>query len=244
MDAGQPQQAETVEEFVKRLENGDEEAWEKLHNWVSAKIRSCGIQNDQEVEDLTQECMLAIILSLPALRDRSRFWAWVAGIVKNKVKDFIAKKRRREAGRIEMGGQGLNLDGLPGRSENPANVAEQRELFTKVIEVVLRQLDPAQIALIHKYDEPAALIDKYCPNIPQAKREEILALINLVRALNRRLGLPEMALLLKYCANVTEADIARIIGVSPATVSRWIRRALERLRSHLEDLGCDVGPLD
>lgn len=57
-----------------------------------------------------------------------------------------------------------------------------------------------------------------------------------VRHLVQQLPLPQQQLIeLRYAADLTQAEIAQTMGLSPMQVSRQLRRTLDQLRSHLDE---------
>ena len=59
----------------------------------------------EDVEDVVQETLLAIVRALPGLRDRERAEAWVETIARRMVADFLASRDRAESSELIEDGE-------------------------------------------------------------------------------------------------------------------------------------------
>lgn len=67
-----------------------------LREQVERLVRRYCRTNDDDVADLTQECMLRIYLSLDSLRDVERIEPWLRVIVRNAVYSWYRERKREQ----------------------------------------------------------------------------------------------------------------------------------------------------
>src|SRR6267142_7198334 len=79
--------------LVSSAREGDRAAFGRLYDRYGSMVHGillCRVP-PREVDDLVQEVFLAALRQLHALRDASRFGAWLAAIARNRAKDFFRK---------------------------------------------------------------------------------------------------------------------------------------------------------
>jgi len=120
-------------ELVKRIQNGQRELLEELaERYLSAVYnRVVRVVPPSDVEDLTQEIMLAIVRSVDRFGARSSVPTWVHAIVNNKLKYYYRQRRSRSRTSVQWPGrEGEEDDGppVPAKGEDPvARVLEADE---------------------------------------------------------------------------------------------------------------------
>ena len=128
--------------LVNSAREGDRAAFGRLYDRYGRMVHGillCRVP-PREVDDLVQEVFLAALCQLHALRDASRFGAWLAAITRNRANDFY-RKSGPEAALTEP----VSEEQTEGRANNPAEAQE-----AAVILAVVRTLPDA-------YREPLIL---------------------------------------------------------------------------------------
>ena len=128
--------------LVNSAREGDRAAFGRLYDRYGRMVHGillCRVP-PREVDDLVQEVFLAALRQLHALRDASRFGAWLAAITRNRANDFY-RKSGPEAALTEP----VSEEQTEGRANNPAEAQE-----AAVILAVVRTLPDA-------YREPLIL---------------------------------------------------------------------------------------
>ena len=128
--------------LVSSAREGDRAAFGRLYDRYGRMVHGillCRVP-PREVDDLVQEVFLAALRQLHALRDASRFGAWLAAITRNRANDFY-RKSGPEAALTEP----VSEEQTEGRANNPAEAQE-----AAVILAVVRTLPDA-------YREPLIL---------------------------------------------------------------------------------------
>jgi len=128
--------------LVNSAREGDRAAFGRLYDRYGRMVHGillCRVP-PREVDDLVQEVFLAALRQLHALRDASRFGAWLAAITRNRANDFY-RKSGPEAALTEP----VSEEQTEGRANNPAEAQE-----AAVILAVIRTLPDA-------YREPLIL---------------------------------------------------------------------------------------
>jgi RNA polymerase sigma-B factor len=125
----------------------------------------------------------------------------------------------------ELGGKAraahAKLTARDGREPSPAQVAQEIGASEREVAEALQAREPA--VPLDPDDAPAA---------PEQPGEERALLAEGWRVLSTR---ERRILELRYYEDRSQADIAREVGLSPAHVSRLIRRALDRMRAAVVD---------
>jgi len=128
--------------LVSSAREGDRAAFGRLYDRYGRMVHGillCRVP-PREVDDLVQEVFLAALRQLHALRDASRFGAWLATITRNRANDYF-RKSGPEAAVTEP----VSEEQTEGRPSNPAEAQE-----AAVILAVVRTLPDA-------YREPLIL---------------------------------------------------------------------------------------
>lgn len=84
-----------MEDVIKKAIKGDEKAFEKLminylqdiYNYISIKVN-----NENDINDIIQETMLAVFEGLRNYQFTSSFKTWVLAITRRKIADFYRNK--------------------------------------------------------------------------------------------------------------------------------------------------------
>jgi len=130
-------------EAIERVLAGEPEVFEALvrkYNRMAGAIAFGIVGELHEAEDVVQEAFLKAFRALSALRDRTKFKFWIAGMVRTKALDCL---RKRQSGRIRSSlDAGLELPGDAFRdAPSPEEVEVREENRQKVIEA-LESLPP------------------------------------------------------------------------------------------------------
>jgi RNA polymerase sigma-70 factor (ECF subfamily) len=117
-------------ELVKKIQNGERELLEELaERYLSAVYnRVVRAVPPADVEDLTQEIMMAIVRSVDRFGARSSVPTWVHAIVNNKLKYYY--RQRRSQSRVSV--QWAGSDGE--ESEEPPVAAPSDEPLARLME--------------------------------------------------------------------------------------------------------------
>ena len=128
--------------LVQSAREGDRAAFGGLYDRYSRMVHGILLSRvpPREVDDLVQEVFLSALRQLHALRDNSRFGAWLAVIARNRANDFF-RKSIPEAALTEP----VSEDQAENRVNNPATEQE-----AAMILAVIRTLPEA-------YREPLIL---------------------------------------------------------------------------------------
>ncbi len=105
-DAGPAEETVGSDEvaLVRRAQMGSASAFEQLvrergadlHKYLVLRLR-----NESDARDALQETLTAAWISLPTLREPTRFWPWLVAIARHKAAD-IARMTATEAGRADV----------------------------------------------------------------------------------------------------------------------------------------------
>jgi RNA polymerase sigma-70 factor (ECF subfamily) len=79
--------------LVRAAREGDRAAFGRLYDLYARMVHGILLArvSPREVDDLVQEVFLVALRQLPALREVSRFGAWLAVITRNRVNDYYRK---------------------------------------------------------------------------------------------------------------------------------------------------------
>jgi RNA polymerase sigma-70 factor, ECF subfamily len=85
--------SETDESMVGAARDGDREAFGRLYDRYARMVHGILLARvpPREVDDLVQEVFLSALRQLHALREISRFGAWLATITRNRANDYYRK---------------------------------------------------------------------------------------------------------------------------------------------------------
>ncbi len=113
-------------------EYAEQQFFASLRPRIERMVRHYVRSGDDDVEDLTQECMLRVYTSLESLRDSDRLDPWLHVLVRNTVFTWL-RERRRE---LEMCSLGLEAD----TDAEPCASHEDETLLYLVLQQVLQTL--------------------------------------------------------------------------------------------------------
>jgi len=91
------------------------------------------------------------------------------------------------------------------------------------------------IASLMSDEDPALLAEDAQPDDAGAQAWDTLAQLRLEQAMTRLDPAQRQSIALAFGQELTHAEIARHLGVPLGTAKSWLRRALERLRLHMEE---------
>jgi RNA polymerase sigma-70 factor, ECF subfamily len=115
--------------LVGSAKGGDRAAFGRLYDRYGRMVHGillCRVP-PREVDDLVQEVFLAALRQLHALRDVSRFGAWLAAITRNRANDYY-RKFGPEAALTEP----VSEEQTDGPTRNPAEAEEAAAILTAV----------------------------------------------------------------------------------------------------------------
>jgi RNA polymerase sigma-70 factor, ECF subfamily len=133
---------EEEDSLVSAARSGDRAAFGRLYDRYARMVHGILLARvpPREVDDLVQEVFLLVLRRLHALRDTSRFGAWLSTITRNRANDYFRKSIPHDK---------VTEPVSEGQAENrPGNEAAERE--AAVILAVVR-------ALPEPYREPLIL---------------------------------------------------------------------------------------
>jgi RNA polymerase sigma-70 factor (ECF subfamily) len=143
MEPDRPNDAELIAETLA----GDREAFGQLYDRYAAVVRTvvAGVSGDWSgVDDMTQECFLRGYRKLAALRDPSKFGAWIAGVARQ-----IGRERRRTLHRDRHEFRAADQWEIPSTADGQAQACDRDQL-----ELVMRrvaELEERDRLAIHAY---------------------------------------------------------------------------------------------
>ncbi len=87
-----------LSELVKRAVSGKREYMDELIKQVQPRVRAYILRctlNEHLTEDILQETMLQLLVSIKSLKHPERFWPWIYKIASNKIIAHFRKNKRR-----------------------------------------------------------------------------------------------------------------------------------------------------
>jgi RNA polymerase sigma-70 factor (ECF subfamily) len=86
-------QSNEEDRLVRAARDGDRAAFGRLYDLYARMVHGILLArvSQREVDDLVQEVFLVALRQLPALREVSRFGAWLAVITRNRANDYYRK---------------------------------------------------------------------------------------------------------------------------------------------------------
>lgn len=90
--------ADTDRELVKRAQQGNSRAFDRLYERHVHKIRMLArtfVDTAEDAEDVAQDTFIKAYNALPRFRNDSAFYTWIYRIATNTAKNFIAARSRR-----------------------------------------------------------------------------------------------------------------------------------------------------
>lgn len=132
-------QALTLQALVARAQNGDREAFGDLlvdqYDFIfRTAYKWCGTKED--AEDVAQDVCIKLPRILAGFEGRSAFQSWLYRVVLNAVRDM-----QRQKGRVAARSAPVNDDTLSVPAPEPADEAEDAELWRAVRKLPPRQCD-------------------------------------------------------------------------------------------------------
>ncbi len=103
-------------ELIERVLRGDLDAYGALVERYERHVRAAAIhavRDPQLAEDVVQEAFIAAFESLPALRNSTKFGAWLLGIVRRRAARTLRTRRRAPAIVCLADSAAVEPDGLP-----------------------------------------------------------------------------------------------------------------------------------
>lgn len=163
---------ETLDQIVKRAQNGDPSAFHSLYEAYSRRIYNFifrMVDSKEEAEDLTQDTFLKAYSEIGRLNDSRRFESWLYRIARNEVYQKYRKRRWDEVA-MEDGGK-LSPGNVLRAPGDPLHEILREELGA-VIESVLSGLpiklrEVFILSVMHKlpYEEIAEIVGRSLPSV-------------------------------------------------------------------------------
>jgi len=123
-----------------------DELFKKVQPRIRAYILRCTL-NEDLTEDILQETMLQMLISLKTLNEPQRFWPWLYKIASNKIVSHFRKNRHCSSIQFSAMEDHLLESALQDHSENTADVPAMRELHTLVLKT-MEKLTPPQRSVL------------------------------------------------------------------------------------------------
>jgi RNA polymerase sigma-70 factor (ECF subfamily) len=102
-----PERGGDDEHLIRRAQMGSVAAFERLvvmHGADLYRYLFLRLRDENDARDALQEALTAAWLSLPTLREPTRFWPWLMAIARNKAAD-VARTRTHSTHRAEVSTQ-------------------------------------------------------------------------------------------------------------------------------------------
>ena len=109
----EPEHDQQLAELMRRAQDGDGHAYQTVLIEVTALLRSFvrrRIRGDDHVEDVVQDALLSIHRYRHTYDAGRAFGPWMYAIARNRLVDFVRKRRRRAAREVA---EGAWLDDVP-----------------------------------------------------------------------------------------------------------------------------------
>lgn len=137
---------DTDTSLLHRAQRKDLDAWYKIEQLYAPLIRywiqKYGLHREV-IEDITQETFLAVNQQIPILivhKNGAKFRGWLKQVVKGKVSDYFAKKKRTAEGAGGDDAQCMLANIASPEDESEATLSEERMLlFRQVISIIQRE---------------------------------------------------------------------------------------------------------
>ncbi len=162
---------ETDQQLVKRAQKGDTRAFDLLVMKYQGRIASLVsrfVQDQADVEDVTQEAFIKAFRALPKFRGDSAFYTWLYRIASNAAKNYLVSKGRRPSADASIDDAEYFDDGDALRdSETPENRFFGEELAGIVKQTLDGLPEELKMALVLRefdglsYEEIAEVME--CP---------------------------------------------------------------------------------
>lgn len=162
---------ETDQQLVKRAQKGDTRAFDLLVMKYQGRIASLVsrfVQDQADVEDVTQEAFIKAFRALPKFRGDSAFYTWLYRIASNAAKNYLVAKGRRPSADTSIDDAEYFDEGDALRdSETPENRFFGEEMASIVKQTLDALPEELKMALVLRefdglsYEEIAEVMD--CP---------------------------------------------------------------------------------
>ena len=119
--------------WVRRFKEGDIDGFNELVNKYKKRVyyiayRMCHIH--EVADDLSQEAFIKVYKSINSFSEDYKFYPWLYRIITNLCINYLKRDSRFRSLHNELSRR------VPSQSENPAKLAETKELNTKIEEAV------------------------------------------------------------------------------------------------------------
>lgn len=117
-----------VEALAHRAARGDVDAFDELVSLHAGKVVNLAFRllgDATDADDVAQEAFVKAYRSLPRLRDRSQFTAWMLKITTNACRDYLRRRGRRDEVGLD---EAINHAG----GDATAHVVEQQETQQRI----------------------------------------------------------------------------------------------------------------
>ena len=149
--------ADTDEVLVARAQSGDTSAFDQLVIRYSPRLYGMiyhMTSNKEDANDLTQDVFAKAYRSLRRFRGRSSFYTWIYAIGTNMTLNFLKKRNRRAAWRLDNLDSGIQNDEAMvdlAHAANPRHQSDLNELQKKLNEA-LQSLSNRHRAVVTMFD--------------------------------------------------------------------------------------------
>ena len=228
--------------LLERAQQGDDAAYETVLEenegliWsVVRRYSGCGV----EMDDLYQLGCIGFIKAVKHfdLTYGTQFSTYAVPKIAGEIRRFLRDDQAVKVGRTtKEKGQALRkvreqLRGILGREARISELAEASGMTAEEIAVIDLAMSAPE-SLQQENAEGLSLESMLGTDGPEEALVEKIALREAVESLPER---EKWTILLRFFKGLTQAQTARIIGVSQVQVSRLERRSLERLRALLRE---------
>ncbi len=163
---------DTDKELVKRVQRGDQAAFDLLYARYQSKILnliSRYVRDSEEVRDVAQEAFIKAYRALPRFRGESAFYTWLYRIAINTAKNhLVARSRRPPSADVDIEDADYRDDADNLRdSENPESALSRDQLKAAIDQALIDLPDDLRSALTLRefdglsYEQIAEILD--CP---------------------------------------------------------------------------------
>lgn len=121
---------------IAQAARGDRRAQQALLAELLPRVRNLVrylVRGDLEVDDITQECLIAVMRGLPGYRGEGAFKSWVDRVVARATFAHLRHSRQEGARLVHPPGPDLHL--LPDPDSGPDEYAERRQMVQLLDEV-------------------------------------------------------------------------------------------------------------
>jgi RNA polymerase sigma-70 factor (ECF subfamily) len=151
VNAWQVSQSNDDDGLVRAARGGDRAAFGRLYDRYARMVHGILLARvpPREVDDLLQEVFLAALRQLHALRDVSRFGAWLSTITRNRANDHY-RKSGPEAALTET----VSEDHAEGRATDPAAEQEAASILATIRTLPEAYREPLILRLVEGMTGP------------------------------------------------------------------------------------------